>query len=104
MINDPLPPSPEATAHAGPGDPEPHDNRVHETKPEPPFASTSFSPPPRLARLLARGAVITISLAPTALMIWVFAPDELKYELRKQIRWLPWAARYAAWWLKQEGW
>lgn len=73
-------------------------------EPGPPFASVPWQAPSRLARLLTRGIVITISVSPSLLLMWVLAPPELKYELRKQARWLPFAARYASWWLRQRGW
>lgn len=98
-----VPPIQEDRGNGGPGEPA-TGWAPHATNPGPPFAETSWRPPSRFAKFLVRGATLTITMTPTALFVWLFMPDELKYELRKQVRWLPWAARYAAWWLRQEGW
>jgi hypothetical protein len=107
MSADPFLPQPEAPPHAGPRDPEqrPPFHPPHETKGEPPFAATDWRPPSRFGRLLSgRTLIVTLEVTSSALLIWILAPDEVRYQLRKQVRWLPWAARYASWWLRQEGW
>jgi hypothetical protein len=73
-----------------PGEPGPETWASHETNPS-------------LLHLSARAIRLTLTITPTLLVCWVLLPGEVKYELRKQIRWLPWAVRYAAWWLRQEG-
>jgi hypothetical protein len=67
------------------------------------FAPIPWKPPSRAARMLSTGITLTIRFAPTMIFIWMVGPEEFKYQVRKQARWLPYAARYAAWWLKQEG-
>jgi hypothetical protein len=67
------------------------------------MATAEWHPGERLARLMGKGFTLTISVAPTAIIVWALAPEELRYELRKLARWLPWGVRYALWWLKQEG-
>lgn len=105
MTETPTPSFEEGAQHGVPGDPETgKDDTRGATLGPPPFASVPWEAPSKLAKLLVRGAVITISLTPTALLIWVLAPDEMKYEIRKQARWLPWMARYASWWLRKQGW
>lgn len=69
-----------------------------------PFAEVRWKPPSRASRLLTHGLTITLRITPYLITAWIVAPAEVKYELRKQARWLPWAVRYAAWWLRQEGW
>jgi hypothetical protein len=75
-----------------------------ETKELPPFTVVEWKPPSRAARLIQGGVTITLRITPYLITAWIFAPAEVKYELRKQSRWIPWAVKYAAWWLKQEGW
>lgn len=97
--------SEEATPHVRPGEPDHGFSVPRETKGEPPpFLSVPWQPPSRLAKLLGSTVTITLRVGPTMLLMWMIAPAELKYELRKQARWLPYAAKYAAWWLRQEGW
>lgn len=104
MNEDITPPSQEGDQHGVTGDPSTGLSSLGATLAHPPFAKTTWEAPPKTARMLARGAIITISLTPTMLLIWVLAPDDVKYEIRKQLRWLPWMAKYASWWLRKQGW
>jgi hypothetical protein len=70
----------------------------------PPFVTAPWQPPSRLAKAIQGGVTITLRITPYLITAWIFAPADIKYEIRKQSRWLPWAVKYAAWWLKQEGW
>jgi hypothetical protein len=70
----------------------------------PPFLTVPWQPPSRLARMLTSTVSLTIRFGPTLIVMWMIGPESLKYEIRKQARWLPYAAKYAAWWLRQEGW
>jgi hypothetical protein len=98
------PPPPEVPQHADPGDPDSGFSVPRETLGTPPFLTVPWQAPSRLAKLLSSTVTITLRVGPTMLLMWMIAPPELKYELRKQARWLPYAAKYAAWWLRQEGW
>jgi hypothetical protein len=68
-----------------------------ETKDQPPFAAIKFKAP----SAIETGISLTLRITPYAIMVWLFAPDELKYEARKYVRYLPWAIRYAIWWMNQ---
>jgi hypothetical protein len=86
------------------GEPNSGPRTPHETNALPPFVSVPWQPPSRASRMLSTGITLTIRFVPTAIFIWMVGPDELKYQVRKQVRWLPYLAKYAAWWLRQEGW
>jgi hypothetical protein len=74
-----------------------------EIAPSPPFILTGeWTPPSKFAKYMTDGVVITIRLLPTAIVFWMFAPDELKYKMRAYSRWIPYAIRYATWWLNQK--
>ena len=78
----------------------------HETKDAAPFAQYKWDDVnrnPSLARLVAKGVTVTLRITPYAIMIWLFAPDDVRYQAKKYVRYLPWAVRYAVWWLKQNG-
>jgi hypothetical protein len=94
----------EASPHADPGEPGSGFSVPRETKDMPPFLTVPWQAPSRLAKLLSSTVTITLRVGPTMLLMWMIAPAELKFELRKQARWLPYMAKYAAWWLRQEGW
>lgn len=94
---------PEASSYARSGDPDSGFSVPRETKSEPPFLVQPWHPPSRLAALLSSTVTITLRVGPTMLIMWMVAPDELKYQVRKQARWLPYMLKYAAWWLRQEG-
>lgn len=66
------------------------------------MATAEWQPSERLTKLMGKGFRLTLSVTPTAIIVWALAPAELKYELRKLARWLPWGVRYAVWWLRQE--
>lgn len=97
-------PQPETSSHADPGDPDSGFSVPRETKMGSPFVSVPWHPPSRFAKLLGSTVSITLRVGPTMLVMWMVAPEELKYQVRKQARWLPYLAKYAAWWLRQEGW
>jgi hypothetical protein len=69
-----------------------------------PMFTVPWRPPSRAARLLRSAVGLTITFGPTAMFIYMWGPDEVRYQVNKQARWLPYLAKYAAWWLKQEGW
>jgi hypothetical protein len=66
------------------------------------MAVTEWQPPSRWGKLLSAGLTLTIRVTPTAIVIWMLAGEETRYEVRKLARWIPWGVRYAAWWLRQE--
>jgi hypothetical protein len=68
-----------------------------ETKDQPPFATFKFKP----SSMIEKGVSITLRITPYAIMLWVFAPTEVKYQARRYVRYLPWAIKYAVWWMKQ---
>ena len=77
--------------------------RPVETKGIPPFTEQRWEAPSKVSRMIQDGITITLRITPYLITAWIFAPDEVRYELRKQVRWIPWAVKYAVWWLKQEG-
>jgi hypothetical protein len=103
MDNDPLP-QPEASQRADSGEPGSGFSVPRESLVTPPFAVQSWQPPSKFAKLLGDSITITLRIGPTMLVMWMVAPDEFKYQIRKQARWLPYLVKYAAWWLRQEGW
>lgn len=97
-MSDQIPSSPSGEPASSPGSPTPYTEAELEQ-----LAETAWTPSSRLARLVSGGVTFTLKVTPYAITFWLFAPDELRYEIRKLSRWLPWGVRYALWWLKQEG-
>ena len=64
---------------------------------QPPFATIKIKGP----SIVDKTINVTLRLTPYAITLWIFAPEDLKYSVRKNLRYLPWAVRYAIWWLKQ---
>lgn len=74
---------------------------VHDETAVPPLGEYQWEPNERLTRLIKGGVTLTLRATPYLITIWLFGGDELRYEIRKHARWIPWAIRYAGWWLNQ---
>lgn len=77
------------------------DNSTGDVTLQPPFILHPWKPPSKFERSVERGISLTIRLTPTAIMFWIFAPDEVKYLIKSYSRYIPWAVRYMVWWLNQ---
>jgi hypothetical protein len=104
---DELSPLSESDSHGDTGEPYPGlSSPPFETKDQTPFASLKWDSTKsgdKITNMVSKGVTLTLKITPYAIMIWLFAPAELKYEARKHLRYLPWAVKYAVWWLKQNG-
>lgn len=64
-------------------------------------AQQPWEPTEQLARLVKGGVTVTLRITPYLITIWMLGGPELRWEVRKAARWIPWAVRYAGWWLNQ---
>lgn len=101
---DELSPSVESDPNGDTGNPYPGiSSPPFETKDQTPFTAIKWdiSNEQKISRLIAKGVTVTLRITPYAILIYLFAPDDFKYEAKKHMRYLPWAIKYVVWWLKQ---
>jgi hypothetical protein len=94
----------EVNPNASPGELDGGFSVPRETKEIPPFLTQPWKPPSKFAKMLNGSINITLRIGPTAIVMWMIAPQEFKYAVRKQARWIPYFVKYAAWWLEKEDW
>jgi hypothetical protein len=98
---DNISPQSEEKPHVVQGEPGNGEPLPVETKEFPPFIVQKWEPPSKIARMVREGITVTLQITPYLLTFWILAPDDVRYEIRKQARWIPYAIKYATWWLKQ---